>query len=89
MEDGSEERNTNGKSLETLFEILLIVGLESRSPNFKFSFEGHCGGGEEIRRLKVGRLKGEELVTTSVKCSGSVPDAESGEKTVNRREKRR
>ena len=45
MKDNSEEEQTNGEGFETLFKILLVVGLESRSPNFEFSFEGHCGGG--------------------------------------------
>ena len=56
----SDERRTNGECLETLFEILLVVGLESRSPSFEFSFEGHCDGGKRNRKLKVRGFKGEE-----------------------------
>jgi hypothetical protein len=62
-----DERRTNGESLETLFEIFLVIGLESRSPSFEFKFEGHCGGSKRNRRLKVRGLKGEEWVGVSHK----------------------
>jgi hypothetical protein len=37
------EKKTDREEVETLFEILLVVGLESCSPSLEFSFEGHVG----------------------------------------------
>jgi hypothetical protein len=54
------------ENLETLLEILFIVGLESGSPCLEFGFEGHFLGSEG--RVVVGVVvvvgRGEELEQT-------------------------
>jgi hypothetical protein len=41
-----EKPKTDRENLETLLEILFIVGLESGSPCLEFGFEGHFLGSE-------------------------------------------
>jgi hypothetical protein len=50
------------ENLETLLEILFIVGLESGSPCLEFGFEGHFLGSEG--RVVVVEGRGEELEQT-------------------------
>jgi hypothetical protein len=39
-----EKAKTDREKLETLLEILLIVGFKSGSPSLEFEFEGHFEG---------------------------------------------